>query len=258
MRSWRTFVILMCVYLLAGCTSTPQHTNTLVFGTTTRLALDVSQDPTASVGVTLGYKRQEAVWMPLLPNQPVSNPQAQDSKLQPITCGNRTRTEYDVPKSVQETECEMFIGTDKDRNRDTYSVLASFGANAGGSAQSGSVNGNGQIAQYFATGLAARLLAQSGGAGLVNTSGPSPQATVQAELAKSRLEQLLGKLSKDGISVDAAQVTAAFAKAPGSSVDATVQGRVKAATTVDALRFELTSLPTRFLVEPMLTTLQTQ
>ena len=51
-----------------GC-ATPKHTNTLIFGTSTRVAFDVSQDPTGAVGVTLGYKRQEAVWMPLQANE---------------------------------------------------------------------------------------------------------------------------------------------------------------------------------------------
>ena len=47
--------------LLSGC-ATPQHTNTLIFGTNTKLALDISQSPTNLPSITFGYKREEVVW----------------------------------------------------------------------------------------------------------------------------------------------------------------------------------------------------
>ena len=77
----QTSVATLC-FLLLGCTSTPQHTNVLVFGTNTKLALDLSQDATSGIGITLGYKRLEAVWMPLLPNQASKT----GSGLQPSPC----------------------------------------------------------------------------------------------------------------------------------------------------------------------------
>ncbi len=57
--------------ILYGCGSVPQHSNTLVFGTDTKVALDVSSSPAnaGALGFTLGYKRVEAVWMPLLANK---------------------------------------------------------------------------------------------------------------------------------------------------------------------------------------------
>jgi hypothetical protein len=47
-----------------------QHNDVLIFGTDTKLALDVSTSPTSGGAgeVTIGYKRQEAVWMPLIVN----------------------------------------------------------------------------------------------------------------------------------------------------------------------------------------------
>jgi len=97
--------------LLGGC-ATPEHSNTLIFGTTTKFALDVSQDPTGALGVTLGYRRQEAVWMPLLPNQGKSGERA------PADCRDRK-------------DCPMFVAEDG-ADRDTYSVFASFGGSGAG------------------------------------------------------------------------------------------------------------------------------
>lgn len=145
--------------LLAAC-STPKHTNTLIFGTSTRVALDVSQDPTGPMSVTLGYKRYEAVWMPLLAN---------------VAGIDQTNL---VPSNCNDDKCRSFVGTTGTDggaagagSRDTYSVLATFGGDTTGSVEaSRGVGGKAVLKQVFATGIAARLLAQSGGAALVNTN----------------------------------------------------------------------------------------
>jgi hypothetical protein len=52
---------------------------------------------------------------------------------------------------------------------DSYSVLASFGANFDAEVGDGAKAGGG-LAQYFATGMAAQILATTGGAAVINTS----------------------------------------------------------------------------------------
>jgi hypothetical protein len=67
----RWIALTVCGLLLAGCTiGKIQHNDVLIFGTDTKLALDVSANPTTggTPEVTIGYKRQEAVWMPLVVN----------------------------------------------------------------------------------------------------------------------------------------------------------------------------------------------
>lgn len=162
---------------LWGC-ATPKHTNTLIFGTSTRVAFDVSQDPTGALGVTLGYKRHEAVWMPLQANEKQGK-------------GTETLPPADCEKSGNPKQSCKFVGTGSNNGAagggavDTYSVLATFGGsfngNAGNGAQLGAQAG---LAQYFATGMAARLLAAVGGAALVNTKADKPTAqAVQAAVA---------------------------------------------------------------------------
>lgn len=55
---------------LSGCLNGVQHNDVLIFGTDTKLALDVSASATGggTPEVTIGYKRAEAVWMPLVAN----------------------------------------------------------------------------------------------------------------------------------------------------------------------------------------------
>jgi len=164
-----------CLLAFTGCAA-PEHSNTLIFGTTTKFALDVSQDPTGAVGVTLGYRRQEAVWMPLLPNQGKQNERA------PAECKIRT-------------DCPMFVGAEGS-DHDTYSVFASFGGKGAGGAgaSEAGARAEGQIVQYFATGLAARKLAE-GGAALVNTTAdplasmisPARRAEIVANVARDRI-----------------------------------------------------------------------
>jgi len=169
--------------LLGGC-ATPQHSNVLVFGTNTRLALDVSYDPkTQEPDILFGYKRQEAVWMPLLAN-------LTDSK------GNmRPPTACEVGSTAKDL---LYIGKDG-KQTDTYSVLASFGAKfeAGAKTELPAAGGtggpkpeatsSGGLAQFFATGLAARILAQQGGEALVSVQKSEAPAKAREEVAKAEI-----------------------------------------------------------------------
>lgn len=201
---------------LAGCSSTPRHTNTLIFGTNTVFGLNIAQESTASAGVIVGYKRQEAVWMPLLPNQA------------PNTAGEP------VPATCKGARCPKFEGTWAGRV-DTYSVLASFGARYQGTAGGATgVDGNGGIAQYFATGIAAQLLAQSGGASLVNTAAAEPLTASEraagraaVDLAEQQATQLINTklLTADGKAIDMAKLDTLMTSA---KLDAGSQAYLKA------------------------------
>lgn len=192
-RSFRVLVVAHAALLLSACSSMMDHSNTMVFATTTKTALDVSQDPTGSLGVTLGYKRLEAVWMPLLPNQGKHNERA------PATC----------KEEADSKNCPMFRGTDGEQ-KDTYSVLATFSGSASGIAGGGSgANAKGSIAQFFATGLAARALANKGGnAALFNTEATTASdSLVMTQVKESQdnaaeVALLMHKLAPDDKTID--------------------------------------------------------
>ena len=106
-----------------GC-QTPKHTNTLIFGTNTRVGLDVGYDPKQqSGGILVGYQRQEAVWMPLLAN-------TADSGTEP------------GPKAATSPRDHLFTGWDG-QGTDTYSVIASIGAEFNGKAGTSAEAGGG-------------------------------------------------------------------------------------------------------------------
>ena len=148
--------------LLAGCGSMPQHSNTLMFSTNTKVALDISASAmnAGAPSATLGYKRREAVWMPLWANA-IGGKQAQ-------SCQKGADDE-------NANDCK-FIGRDgQSKYSDTYSVLASFGADFDNTVDDAGIKSQNGLAQYFATGLAARELAKKGGAQLVNVNAkPAP------------------------------------------------------------------------------------
>lgn len=207
--------------LTGGCSNTPRHSNTLIFGTDTKFALDVSQDTTGGVGVTLGYKRHEAVWMPLMANVD------SNGTLIPATCA--------------EDECRKFQGTTGSAVTaagadavDTYSVLATFSGSAsgggGGAVSSGSpgAKANGTLAQYFATGIAARLLAQTGGASIVNTAGESKVTVIDSQTLKDAkaiddrtniaVERVMSTITDKSGNLDTAKYATLVSKAkPGNS-----------------------------------------
>lgn len=222
---------LLAAALLSACSSTPRHTNVLMFGTNTKLALDVSQDPATGMGVSLGYKRQEAVWMPLLPNV--------GEGYLPASC------ETQEPKGP----CPKYVGN-HGNDYDTYSVLASFGFDVSGSGTAPSgVNAGGKVAQFFATGLAARTLAQTGGAALVNTNEVPLTALQKAGVAAlaarqdADLTDVLKRVTDkaDASKVDNAAMAALLAGATGANaLQADAKLRFASIATVADLKLWLT------------------
>lgn len=160
-RNWRKIILsataIISAAALNGC-ATPKHTNLLVFGTNTVLGLKVGADATQTPSIQLAYARQELVLMPLLANT--------SGKGADLTPCPSTAVGQDPPANVP-VNCK-FIGQEGTNDTDSYSVLASFGAKfdaettPGGTSKAG-----GGIAQYFATGLAARTLAEKAGAAAV-------------------------------------------------------------------------------------------
>jgi hypothetical protein len=139
----------------------------MVFGTNTVFGIDAGQNVNGVPSVTVGYRRQEAVVMPLVAN-------TTDNGTFQVPC--------DVGGAAELTSAGMhpciLVGR-RGNSIDTYSVLASFGARFNGS---GTGTAGGQLAQYFATGLAAQALAISGGADIVSLDGEndnnaSPETT---------------------------------------------------------------------------------
>lgn len=198
---------LLALGILSGC-STLTHTNTLIFGTNTKFALDVSQDPTGVVGVTLGYKRQEAVWMPLLANTTKSD---KSTDIVPADCAKSIVTETtggtNNSKVTQNLDCK-FAGTAGTSStngagaQDTYSVLATFSGEgkgvAGTAAGKPEASAGGSLAQFFATGLAARVLAEQGSS-IVNTAGGSKNSTASTPKATDAVR---AKITAEDAAID--------------------------------------------------------
>lgn len=215
--------LLTILSFLWGCSSTPEHTNTLVFGTTTKFALDVSVNPAGGTpDFTVGYKRQEAVWMPLLANKKTG-----DSP-EPADCA---------------TEGCSFKGKEKPGEKeDTYSVLASFGAEFGGEASVGDgtpsskASGSGGLAQFFATGIAAQNLASTGGARLVAVQSANAETTAmalenanaskkKAEEEENKLKLILGEKNYSEVTEKGKNATGLLKAKNGVIIAAIIDGQ---------------------------------
>lgn len=173
----RRIAIVMGVLMIGGCV-TP-HRDVLLFGTDTSLGVNVGADPASAqvTQVSIGYKRREAVYMPLVIN-------AADSAL---VCANTptssdkqcTQTERIAVANPSEI---IYSGSGEGSatgGKDTYSVFASFGGEANG----GTGSAKAAVAQFFATGIAAqRLSARPQAVQLISTE--APKAAEAAAIAK--------------------------------------------------------------------------
>ena len=168
---WRCRVLIPAVVLagvmLAGC---GPHRDVMVFGTNTKVALDVSPSPAGGTfDFTFGFKRQEMVYMPLLVN-------ANDSKLTPNVGNNGP--------DIEKVKYTGTAGSNGAEGKDTYSVFASFGGEFSGGPSGGSAG----LAQFFATGIAAQRLGNNAEA--VKALRVQPANAELVDQLKSQNEQL--------------------------------------------------------------------
>lgn len=203
MRSSRntvTFLLLGLIISTSGC-SAPKHSNTLIFGTNTLFALDASYDSaTQQPNITIGYKRQELVWLPLMVNKAAV---------------------VQKDESTNGITDAVFQSQGSDNSRDAYSVIASFGTKHSASYDptKGPV-ASGEISQYIATGAAAVLLAKTSGDRLVSSTEATKVAAQQesdatkiiVDTQNKNITTALDKLCKPGTNALDTDKTNSFLK----------------------------------------------
>ncbi|MBI5190745.1 MAG: hypothetical protein HZA22_08730 [Nitrospirae bacterium] len=183
MRGGKSVVLVLAVGLMVSVLATgcAGRQNTIMFGTNTLIGVKVTARDTATEmpEVKIGYERAEFVWMPLISSNKEGDPVGTVCESCPDSCTyckDRTGA-CTCPKKM--IDGKFFAGKDGNDKLDSYSVIATMS----GSLSTGASGTNGGIAQYFATGIAARELAKKSGAALVSTA-PS------AELEKAKLDTM--------------------------------------------------------------------
>lgn len=188
MRSSGTRLIIggMGLMMLSGCAGLGK--DTLVFGTDTKVAFDVSADPAGHPSFTLGYKRREMIWLPLssgdasppthlciadTPGKLLCAPVGDDPSKGTHVCVASTLTAAQAAardttgapllcSSASDVRSYLYKGTASNNDSDAYSVMASFGLDTYGG------TGGAKIAQFIATGIAARNLTSKNVDALIN------------------------------------------------------------------------------------------
>lgn len=167
----------IAVLALQGCVQATRHSNTMIFATNTSFGLKAGTSAAQIPEATMGYNRQEAVIMPLVAN---TGEHANPDKNRLSPC----KIDAPVTPSQQGTSAihPCLLVAVNGKAMDSYSVLASFGAKFAGSGKEGISGG---LAQYFATGMAAQMLALNGGAAVVSIGDAAKSAAKASDLSAS-------------------------------------------------------------------------
>lgn len=233
---WRHAAALSGVFAAAAC-SAPHHTNTLMFATDSRIALDVSANAmTSSPQVTIGYRRTEGVFMPLVPNR--------DNRGNPTAACEPGATGTAAGQCLIQGQGEGANGASG--GRDAYSVLASFGASASGGATANALNGGGgqpggnvtgsaTVAQFFATGIAAQRLAQNAAADRLFRADTAQEAPVTPEGERARQDAVAVMTALGKAGDDAAQKTALAKWATDAGLPQSTRNNLERARTSNTL-----------------------
>lgn len=171
------------IALAGGCVQSTRHSNTMLFGTTTQFGIRAGTTPTSVPELNIGYSRQEAVVLPLVAND-------DDDGNTQRPCKLTTPVEVVGRSGFAVHPCALVAI--KGEAQDSYSVLASFGAKFDGAAQADGSTAKGGLAQYFATGMAAQLLAFSGGASVVAVGDAAAKASEKAAPDPATVKALFG------------------------------------------------------------------
>lgn len=163
--------------LTAGCVQATRHSNTMYFGTNTTFGIKAGAATGETPKVIVGYDRQEAVILPLVANT-ADDSVAPSNRLKPCDLNSEVAADPDK-YAVHPCSLVAINGS----AMDSYSVLASFGANFDGSVDGAGAGTKGGLAQYFATGIAAQILAFTGGASVVATSKAAEESAKNAPSA---------------------------------------------------------------------------
>ncbi len=174
---------LTAMVMLAGCVQATRHSNTMIFGTNTQFGIRAGTTPTSVPEVNIGYSRQEAVVIPLVANV------ADDGDTQK-PCDLTLPIEVVGGHGFAVHPCALVAI--KGEAQDSYSVLASFGAKFAGGAKADGSTASGGLAQYFATGMAAQILAFTGGASVVAVGDAATASADKALPDASTVSALFG------------------------------------------------------------------
>lgn len=196
---------------LSGCSTVGD--NELLFVTDTKVALDISGDPTGQPSFTLGYKRREAILLPLSSGtwgKPTHLCIKSEGRLTcEATTKDPTRGSHvcmeaqDVSQANATSDGKSLLcdtaanvrgelytaSVNGNSAKDSYSVMASFGLDSTG--------GGAKVAQFIATGIAAQNLTKKEVSPLIN-----PNAVAHSESSSkiaARQISNMDKIAKDVI-----------------------------------------------------------
>jgi hypothetical protein len=225
-RTLKTLSIVTLTLLTAACGNLPPHNNTLIFAVHRKVGIDVTPTSGTNAGLTVGYSSNEFAWVPLWANdadgKPFTDCDSENKAINTSLMNGETKIpEVAVQRmSMRCAKTPKFVASDDgkdDKNKDSYSVFASFGGDL--NAGSGTENTVGaKFASFFATGVAAQHLAENDPGQLLgsSTGTKSRKHPTPEQLAKNLSLQWLRK-SADGENVSG-QCIAAMLKDIDSSI----------------------------------------
>lgn len=185
-RPYRYLAPVALIACLGGCVQATRHSNTMVFGTNTSFGIKVGTNVGETPEIVVGYDRQEAVIMPLVAN---TREHADPNVNRLAPCPIETPVVSASGQDRTPIHPCLLVGVNG-TVLDSYSVLASFGAEFGAGTAPGA-SAEGGLAQYFATGVAAQMLALSGGAAVVAV-GEAAEYSTRRPVAEETIASLYG------------------------------------------------------------------
>lgn len=156
--------------VLTGCS----HGDAIIFASNKQIGVKVGVDSQKIPEVSIGYNGQDFALVPVY---------KKDAKPQASSTGGADPGAATQPREL--SEVGKYLATSGANDKDAYSVYGSFVGKAEGSVTPQKTGASLGLSQFFATGIAAQMLAKDAGAAMVN---PLARGTADAQAAEAEAE----------------------------------------------------------------------
>lgn len=161
--------------ILVGC----GHGDAIIFASNKQIGIKVGVDSQKIPEVSIGYNGQDFALVPVHKKAAKAGETSNSGSKSSGSEGNA-----DGGKVRKLSELGKYLATSGINDKDAYSVYGSFVGKAQGGVKATNTAAKMELSQFFATGIAAQLLAKNAGAAMVNPKAKAP-AEASAETARA-------------------------------------------------------------------------
>jgi hypothetical protein len=181
---WKHLIPLLPAVFAAAALTGCGHGDAIIFASNKQIGVKVGVDSQKIPEVSIGYNGQDFALVPVYKKDPKTATATPPNSADP---SKGAPSEHGKTRDI--SEVGKYLATSGINDQDAYSVYGSFVGKAQGKGDIEGAKADLSLSQFFATGIAAQILAKDAGAAMVNPKAKAPaEATAETAVARELVE----------------------------------------------------------------------